>query len=65
MDSVDRRVHRSNFMRGEESPGSTRKRQLLTATKGNLRESATETIPFSLRAGTGEKSGVTAHSWLW
>lgn len=34
---------------------------MLTATEGNLRESATETIPPD-SSGKGEKSAVKAHS---
>jgi len=35
---------------GEESPGSTRKRQLLTATNRKVRESATETTQLMFLA---------------
>ncbi len=48
----------------EESPGSVEQQQLLTTTKGDLRESATETKPPIL-IGKGEKSGVRAHSDTW
>jgi len=48
--------------RGGKS-GQHRTRQLLTATGGNPRESATETkLPFM---GKGETSGVRAHSGVW
>ena len=43
--------------------GQYRTQQLLTATEGNLRESATETIP-PLTKGKGEMSEVRAHSYL-
>jgi hypothetical protein len=36
--------------------------RLLTATRGNPRESATETIPPNVKLGKGEKSEVRAHS---
>ena len=49
----------------EESPGSIERRQSLTATGGDPRESATETIPpLSFDIGKGERSGVRAHSPL-
>lgn len=38
-------IRRSPVFTQEESPGSTEQRQLLTATGGDPRESATETIP--------------------
>lgn len=50
----------------EESPGSVEQRQSLTATGGDPRESATETIPpNSARNGKGERSAVRAHSNTW
>lgn len=51
-------------MRGGKS-GQRRERQLLTATEGDLRESATETIPLSFILGKGEMSEVRAHSLAW
>ena len=44
--------------------GQHREGQLLTTTKSNLRESATETI-LPVFTGKGEKSEVRAHSYLW
>ncbi len=50
-------------MEGGKS-GQHRTRQLLTTTRGNPRESATETIPPAYPKGAygkGEMSGVRAH----
>ena len=60
-------VDRSCSNAGEESPGSIRAGQLLTATKGNFRESATETIPLGRACSPrkGEKSEVRAHDMSW
>ena len=60
----------------EESPGSIGQGQSLTATGGNPRESATETIPPRQRVfarcklgglprGKGEMSEVRARSTIW
>jgi hypothetical protein len=54
-------------MRGDASRGKSgqrRERQLLTATGGNPRESATETKPLSSES-KGEKSEVRARSLCW
>jgi len=61
----DRLIAVQSFMlRREESPGSKGNWQSLTATEGNLRDSATETIlPLASAKGKGETSGVRAHSW--
>jgi hypothetical protein len=46
--------------------GQHRAWQLLTATRGNSRESATETIPpEAINPGKGEKSEVRAHDTAW
>lgn len=42
--------------------GRLREGQLLTATRGNSRESATETKPPIILVGKDEKSGVRAHN---
>ena len=53
-----------SLMRVGGKSGQRRERQLLTATEGDLRESAIETIPLlALKATSkGEMSGVRAHS---
>lgn len=52
------------YTRGKS--GQHRIRQLLTATGGNSRESATETYTaLALSRGKGEKSGVRARSAAW
>ncbi len=61
MSSIRLSADRS-FLRGKS--GQHRGGQLLTATGGDSRESATETIPSRLR-DKGEKSEVRAHSRLW
>lgn len=54
-------VARPIWSRGKS--GQLRTEQLLTATGGNPRESATETIPLCLSGQSkGEMSGVRAHS---